>query len=515
LRRHTIISYYDWAQDPGVAISVGAGSFASDRPASNMLTIQGAAQATGTSITFTVDLGATRLLGLIHLQNLVTDPSGTIRIQAGSYDSGTVSSWPVGAAGLYSSLLYAALGRPRIFIPPAPVLASSVTVTIDAVVSPLQIGYFGACEIWEQPNGMPLSSHLTTFDESDVQRVPFGSSYRRLRGKRRRLSFGSNPIPDQANSAAPSDYSRALEAALINGKSIPVIGVPYPDDIENIERDAVWGLISTDAQFENMLFGLYQTTWQIDQLIIGRGRALVGSSFSVGAVHFEENATHYEQSGTPSLAGATECSLSVWLNPVDAGGVLALVDGEPASNVKIGLFTASMTGLHPGVDIFDATATNEIDVFANDPLAAGSWQHVLISWRTSDATVIIAVNDVVQATTINSANTGFVPDWSSGPLNLYGETAEYVGDTAEFWLSSTFIDFTVSANRRKFISATGTPVDLGANGETPLGTPPEFYLHITAAETDPANFAVNHGSGGALNIITDPGPAPTIASSHP
>ncbi len=227
------------------------------------------AQATGTSLTFTVALGATRSIGLVHLQNFVTDPTGTIRVQAGSYDSGTVNSWATGTAGVYAAPLYSALGRPRLFIPPAPVSTSSITVTINAVAAPLRIGFLGACEIWEAPEDLLIGPVRTIIDEADISQVPYGSTYVTERGKRRRIDFALPPLADLRGSGDDyvDDFADVFDFVLVNGKSKPVIIAPFPDDTDNLERNAVWGLISTDQQFTNRFYGHHDTTFQITQLI--------------------------------------------------------------------------------------------------------------------------------------------------------------------------------------------------------------------------------------------------------
>jgi hypothetical protein len=70
MARKAIISFYDWAQYPGVIIS--GGPFEPEFPAENVLTLQPqkVARGTGSSVSVTVNLGATRTIGLIHLQNL-------------------------------------------------------------------------------------------------------------------------------------------------------------------------------------------------------------------------------------------------------------------------------------------------------------------------------------------------------------------------------------------------------------------------------------------------------------
>ena len=52
-----------------------------------------------------------------------------------------------------------------------------------------------------------------------------------------------------------------------------------------------------------------------------------------------------------------------------------------------------------------------------------------------------------------------------------------------------------TSNRRKFINADLTPVDLGANGQTPTGTSPTIYMTGT-----PTEFLNNLGTGGNFSV---------------
>ncbi len=267
--RKAIISVYDWAQDPNVMI-VG-GTWESRLPATNMLSLQPqyVAQAVGTTVSFTVNLGVTRTIGLFSLQRLITANNGTIRIQAGTYDSTTVGSWPSDAGGIYPPLLYAALGRPRVFIPPTPVAISSFTVTINAVSGYLQIGNINAFEILEPPNNMLIGPVYTIQDESSIETIAFGSTYVTLRGKRRVIDFAFPPTVDSnlSSDEYTDDYADLFDLALVNGKSAPVIVVKYPDDVEKLERNSVWGTISNNAQFTNRFYGYHDSVFQIKQLI--------------------------------------------------------------------------------------------------------------------------------------------------------------------------------------------------------------------------------------------------------
>lgn len=262
MARNSLITVYDWAQDPAVTISGGA--WETQLPAINMLTLQAqlVAQVVGTSVSFTINLGAPRTIGMIHLQRFVTDSTGTIQVVAGSYNSGVVNARATDLAGVYPPLLNAALGRQRVFIPPIPVVASSVSFTINGVVSPLQIGYAGVCEILEIPGNMLVGNVRTTLDESSIDNTPDGSTYVTLRAKRRRLDFGVGGL-----SEANGDFVDVSDLSLVNGRSSPVVVTKFPDDTNNLERNTIWGLITNDQPFTNSFYGHCDATFQITQLV--------------------------------------------------------------------------------------------------------------------------------------------------------------------------------------------------------------------------------------------------------
>lgn len=71
---------------------------------------------------------------------------------------------------------------------------------------------------------------------------------------------------------------------------------------------------------------------------------------------------------------------------------------------------------------------------------------------------------------------------------------------ADMFFSPTqdFVDFSVAANRRKFISADGCTVNPGANGTTPFGDVPPVFLTIPSSAGSANTFASNFGDGGAF-----------------
>ncbi len=80
------------------------------------------------------------------------------------------------------------------------------------------------------------------------------------------------------------------------------------------------------------------------------------------------------------------------------------------------------------------------------------------------------------------------------------------GCLAQFYLNpEEHIDFTVEANRRKFVSAGGKPVDMGADGSDPTGNVPLVFLSGATV-----SWHTNKGDGGGM---TENGALTDCASS--
>ena len=78
------------------------------------------------------------------------------------------------------------------------------------------------------------------------------------------------------------------------------------------------------------------------------------------------------------------------------------------------------------------------------------------------------------------------------------------GRLGNVFFDTKYIDLSVPANLAKFVTGTGIdakPVDLGANGELPFGTPPLIYLPMYGN-----NAGKNYGSGGDFAVQSGPYP---------
>jgi len=135
--------------------------------------------------------------------------------------------------------------------------------------------------------------------------------------------------------------------------------------------------------------------------------------------------------------------------------------------------------------------------------SSATWLHVLASWNTNFAALSklshLYMNDVSDKTVNSDSNPAFNVDytstnWAVGAIT--DGTTKLNGCLAEVYMAfGQYLDFSSSANRRKFISATGKPVDLGATGALPTGSQPTVYLNNPAA-----SFGTNKGSGGDFTI---------------
>lgn len=228
------------------------------------------------------------------------------------------------------------------------------------------------------------------------------------------------------------------------------------------------------------------------------------------------NAVDYNGSGDylnkatdfTGLADSKTGIFSVWLR----------IDGGNSSQ----MFLLTTGGSSPNAFYVQRTAGNVFEFRGRDTGGSGvllmstvnsytssaTWIHVLASWDLAASATHIYISDVSDKTTTTATNTNI--NYTDAPW-LVGSSAGigsyWNGCMAELYFApGQYLDFSNSANRRKFISALGKPVDLGIDGSTPTGTSPILYLKNPAA-----TVGTNSGTGGNMTING----APTTASSSP
>ncbi len=162
---------------------------------------------------------------------------------------------------------------------------------------------------------------------------------------------------------------------------------------------------------------------------------------------------------------------------------------------------------HIGNDFFaEWDTTNRFRIFARNAagttiltirsntayLAGASWISVLASWDLANTTGQVYVNDasdLLAGATLTNDTLDYAggTDWGFGAYPT--GSAFWNGCLSIVWVDfANFTDFSVEANRRKFITAENKPVNLGATGSNP-GSTPIIY-------TDNGDLTDNKGTGG-------------------
>lgn len=147
------------------------------------------------------------------------------------------------------------------------------------------------------------------------------------------------------------------------------------------------------------------------------------------------------------------------------------------------------------------------------PSPPGMLMHFLLSVDTHTQTVQVYIND--QAVPVTGGTWTGTPPFDFNVANNINIWAWDVSDVitsgrfpalADAWISNppAFVDLSVVANRRKFINANLTPVDLGDTGAVPFGYQPAMYMSVRPGGV-PTDILLNRGrGGGSWNADTAP-----------
>lgn len=215
--------------------------------------------------------------------------------------------------------------------------------------------------------------------------------------------------------------------------------------------------------------------------------------------------------------GASDSStgiLSMWVRPTYYGSQY-IQNTSQTVNLYHSALTAKFT-----LDLSDSTALKAFRVRSNvgyvftDP----EYVHILISWNTNfsagNKLAHFYVNDVNVKEVLYDGDSAFNVDytqanWAIGLTSLADyNSSSITSDISEYYFApGQFLDFSIEANRRSFITADGDPSPLGTDGSFPTGTAPIAYFSGTIDQ-----FNYNRGTGGNMTVngiirdaVTTPG----------
>lgn len=248
-------------------------------------------------------------------------------------------------------------------------------------------------------------------------------------------------------------------------------------------------------------------------LIINRKKKFVSSAaYSANAVHFD-GTNDYLTRGA-DLTGVSDGKsglISFWIN----------LTGGNATNMAVLINTAALgTGFYivrTSGNVFQFVGRNTTDTAFYLTMStsaayttASGWVHVLATWDLAATTGQIYVNDASDLAGGGTFTNNTV-DYTRGGFAVGAETdggSKLNADLADFYAYfNQTLDLSTTSNRRKFIDASGKPVDLGSTGQTPLGTNPDIFL-----KNPTATWHTNVGDGGGFTengALTDAASSPS------
>lgn len=147
------------------------------------------------------------------------------------------------------------------------------------------------------------------------------------------------------------------------------------------------------------------------------------------------------------------------------------------------------------ITAINAAGTTTVFNFTGPTLSNSAWHHVLFAYDSGTLTGKLYIDDSYHSDPTTNLG-GTIGNPSSTQIGSFVSTSanNLNGGLAEVWIGyGQFSDITVTANRRKFITAAGKPALLGSDGSGPTGTRPTIYFR--GGETE---FATNRGLGGTF-----------------
>lgn len=218
----------------------------------------------------------------------------------------------------------------------------------------------------------------------------------------------------------------------------------------------------------------------------------------------------YFRSTSISIAAGSVGLFSAWVRQPTWLATKSLFELRLGASTTLQLLTASSGRMSfrnnqdgTGSDIF----TVPTNTFANN-----TWAHILWAWDWANSRFQLYIN----GTAINTAAYSFTGatkfDMSGNNVTQIGVGGTsggaqlWPGEIGHLWCSvNQTLDLSVSGNRDKFLNGL-VPADLGANGQLPTGTAPEWYYDGDGAAWANLGTAGNVTLTGALTA----GGAPSL-----
>lgn len=233
-------------------------------------------------------------------------------------------------------------------------------------------------------------------------------------------------------------------------------------------------------------------------LMLSKMHALaVGTRTSLfPAVRFPGSGTNTRGGGLTGAAYSSQGIFHCFFKTSNSGNNYFLQTSNSTVTVLIRIVSTNVL-----FEVANTTRSKILKSQSSLNIADGNWHSLLMSWDTNFSTG----NKLLHTYLDDSAAT-FTPSDDYASFNVDYTTSEWYvmgsggnafnGDISQFYFATgRYLDFSVVANRRKFVAADNLPVSLGANGSLPTGSAPIIFLNNPAA-----SYGTNLGTGGNFTI---------------
>lgn len=233
-------------------------------------------------------------------------------------------------------------------------------------------------------------------------------------------------------------------------------------------------------------------------LLFGRGAFIQKAEEvvdGVDAVLFDgSNDSGLWDSGISGLSDGKQGTVSIWFY-LNADAEHTIFVTWPDVGTNSGIWWR-IRAAGPDFQVLSKNAagiTIHNHIGTNTNLTIGEWHHGICSWDLATGTSIMYVDDVEEAapSTVVDDTIDYTKDRAA--IASIDGIPFFDGEMSELYFTTEFIDISVEANRRKFITSDGKPADLGADGSTPTGNQPIVYI---SGDASVWNDGTNLGSGG-------------------
>ena len=292
------------------------------------------------------------------------------------------------------------------------------------------------------------------------------------------------------SSPARADCSNPSDAAGVVGYNSTVKEMQYCDGTNWISMGIGPGTGGGCASPAGVAGDMgYNTDYRVPQYCNGHEWVAMGPTlYRAQGVHFD-TATYLQANSMVGVTNSKKVTFSLWfrLNNLNAGGHTFLATASHGLAVGI-------TGVsNKQITITGNNGTDLSVVTTSAVISDLNWHHILLSLDMSDSSKLHLYLDDTEITALT------VTTFNDNNLAFNGSTALaeniWAVDMADLWVDyGTYMDLTQTGNRRKFISAAGAPVYLGADGSVPTGTQPEIFF-----TGDPSTWNTNKGTAGGFN----------------